>query len=68
VAEHLVPGSENLKKQSKLLESLGKDVVLDKTGLTGFLNLLTQKLVANSKEKLPIRISIKHGKQWKMLP
>ncbi|AKL15177.1 hypothetical protein PO654_26190 [Phytobacter diazotrophicus] len=52
VAEHLVPGSENLKKQSKLLESLGKDVVLDKTGLTGFLNLLTQKLVANSKEKI----------------
>ncbi|ASY77973.1 MULTISPECIES: hypothetical protein [Pectobacterium] len=52
VAEHFVPGSENLKKRSKLLENFEKDEVLDKTGLSSFLNLLTQKLVTNSKEKI----------------
>lgn len=52
VAEHLVPGSENFKKRGKLLESLEREEVLDKTRLKDFLSLLTQKLVANSKEKI----------------
>ncbi|QUG74694.1 hypothetical protein GKQ23_06645 [Erwinia sp. E602] len=52
VAEHLVPGSDNLKKRSKLLENLDQQQVLDKTGINGFMTLLTEKLVANSKEKI----------------
>ncbi|ADM40882.1 hypothetical protein ACW6AV_001694 [Edwardsiella piscicida] len=52
VAEHLVPGSENFKKRGKLLEKFEREEVLDKTRLRDFLSLLTQTLVANSKEKI----------------
>ncbi|MDT1010466.1 hypothetical protein RMN64_03270 [Plesiomonas shigelloides] len=52
VAEHLVPGSENSKKRGKLLESFARDDVLNKTGLSGFVNLLIRDLITNSKEKI----------------
>lgn len=52
VAEYLVPGSENIKKRSKLLENFTTAELLDKTGMSEFLDLLTQKLVTNSKEKI----------------
>ncbi|MBW3798537.1 hypothetical protein GPK29_21115 [Aeromonas hydrophila] len=52
VAEHLVPGSENAKKRVKLLEKLESETILEKTGLTGFLSLLTQRLVSDSKAKI----------------
>jgi hypothetical protein len=52
VAEHLVPGSENAKKRGKLLEKLDPEEILEKTGLKGFLSLLTKQLVADSKAKI----------------
>ena len=52
VADHLVPGSENAKKRTKLLEKLNSEEVLEKTGLKGFLSLLTQQLVSDSKAKI----------------
>lgn len=52
VAEHLVPGSENAKKRSKLLEKFDPEEVLEKTGLKGFLALLTEQLVSDSKAKI----------------
>lgn len=52
VAEYLVPGSENIKKRNKLLENFTTAELLDKTGMSDFLDLLTHKLVINSKEKI----------------
>lgn len=52
VAEHLVPGSENSKKRDKLLENFARDEALNKTGLSGFVNLLVRELITNSKEKI----------------
>ncbi|ATG02316.1 MULTISPECIES: hypothetical protein [Lelliottia] len=52
VADHLVPGSENAKKRVKLLEKLNPEEILEKTGLKGFLSLLTQRLVSDSKTKI----------------
>ncbi|MCY1697272.1 hypothetical protein OVA10_04130 [Lelliottia sp. SL45] len=52
VAEHLLPGSENAKKRDKLLEKLDRDTILEKTGLKGFLSLLTRQLVSDSKAKI----------------
>ncbi|WP_367168910.1 hypothetical protein NMD29_20545 [Escherichia coli] len=52
VAEHLVPGSENAKKRAKLLEKFEPEELLEKTGLKGFLTLLTKQLVSDSKAKI----------------
>ncbi|MCW1829935.1 hypothetical protein OLZ31_24180 [Enterobacter asburiae] len=52
VAEHLVPGSENAKKRLKLLEKFKPEELLEKTGLNGFLTLLTKQLVSDSKAKI----------------
>ncbi|PKE31175.1 hypothetical protein CWS43_08430 [Rahnella sp. AA] len=52
VAEHLVPNTENAKKREKLLEKYDVPQVLEKSGMTAFLTLLTQDLVANSKTKI----------------
>lgn len=52
VAEHLVPSSDNAKKRSKLLEKFDPEEVLEKTGLKGFLALLTEQLVSDSKAKI----------------
>lgn len=52
VAEHLVPGSENYKKREKLSAHFSQKEVLNKTGLSSFLNLLTNTLVANTRKKI----------------
>ncbi len=52
VAEHLVPSSDNAKRRSKLLEKFDPEDVLEKTGFKGFLALLTEQLVSDSKAKI----------------
>ena len=52
VAEHLVPSSDNAKRRSKLLEKFDPEDVLEKTGFKGFLELLTEQLVSDSKAKI----------------
>lgn len=52
VAEHLVPGSENYKKREKLSAHFSQKEVLNKTGMSSFLNLLTNTLVAGTRKKI----------------
>ncbi|EBV1275730.1 hypothetical protein D6T17_27195 [Salmonella enterica subsp. enterica serovar Oranienburg] len=52
VAEHLVPGSENYKKREKLSAHFSQKEVLSKTGMSSFLNLLTDTLVAGTRKKI----------------
>ena len=52
VAENLVPDTENAKKREKLLEKYDTPYVLEKSGMTAFLKLLTQDLIADCKNKI----------------